>query len=87
VQNILDTYLKERFPEVTVPVARRWAGIMAFTPDGLPIAGALPHLPNVHFCIACNGHGIAMGAGTVERAVDYMLTGASLGPLDVKRLA
>jgi gamma-glutamylputrescine oxidase len=86
VQGILDAYLRDHFPDVTVPVARRWAGIMAFTPDGLPIVGQLPHLPQVYFCIACNGHGIALGAGTAERAVDYLLTGADPGPVHVRRL-
>ncbi len=86
VQAILDAYLREHFPDVTVPVARRWAGIMAFTPDGLPIVGSLPHLPAVHFCIACNGHGIALGAGTAERAVAHLLTGTDPGPVHVRRL-
>jgi gamma-glutamylputrescine oxidase len=86
VQSILDAYLREHFPDVTAPVARRWAGIMAFTPDGLPIVGQLPHLSAVYFCIACNGHGIALGAGTAERAVDLLLTGADPGPVSVQRL-
>ncbi|HEX2622845.1 MAG TPA: FAD-dependent oxidoreductase, partial [Phototrophicaceae bacterium] len=42
VQSVLDAYLKDRFPEVTAPVGRRWAGIMGFTPDGLPLVGTLP---------------------------------------------
>jgi glycine/D-amino acid oxidase-like deaminating enzyme len=86
VQESLDAYLQERFPDVTVPVSRRWAGILGLTPDGLPVVGALPHLPNVYFCIACNCQGLTNGAGAAERAVDHLLTGASLGPLDVKRL-
>ncbi len=86
VQAILDAYLRERFPDVVAPVARRWAGIMAFTPDGLPIVGTLPHLPQVGFCVACNGHGLAMGAASAERAVDHLLTGADPGVISARRL-
>lgn len=86
VQRILEDYLKRWFPDVTAPIERRWSGIMGFTPDGLPIAGTLPGQPRVGFAVGCNGHGLAMGAGTVERAVDHLLNGAALGAIDVARL-
>lgn len=86
VQAILDDYLHMRFPDVTAPVARRWAGIMAFTPDGIPLVGTLPHLPQVGFCIACNGHGLAMGAACAERAVDLLVSGTRPGVIDAQRL-
>lgn len=86
VQAVLETYLHERFPDVTAPIDRRWAGIMAFTPDGLPLVGTLPDHPQVGFCIACNGHGLAMGAGSAERAVDMLLNGTEPGVLSAARL-
>jgi gamma-glutamylputrescine oxidase len=86
VQAVLDAYLRDRFPDVTAPVARRWAGIMAFTPDGLPLVGTLPHMPQVGFCIACNGHGIAMGAACAERAMDLLVNGTDPGAIDARRL-
>ena len=86
VQRILNNYLRERFPDVDAPVERRWAGIMGFTPDGLPLVGTLPGKPRVGFAVGFNGHGLAMGAGTAERAVDHLLTGAHPGPLDAHRL-
>lgn len=39
VQRHLDSYLRTKFPDVDVPVDRRWAGIMGFSVDGLPIVG------------------------------------------------
>ncbi len=86
VQRILEAYLRQRFPDVTESIERRWAGIMGFTPDGLPMVGTLPGKSRVGFAVGFNGHGLAMGAGTAERAVDYLLHGAPLGPLDASRL-
>lgn len=85
VQAILDAYLRDRFPDVTAPVSRRWAGIMGFTPDGLPLVGTLPDMPAVGFAVGFNGHGLAMGAGTVERAVNLLLEGTDPGALGVER--
>lgn len=85
VQGILDAYLRERFPDVTAPVERRWAGIMGFTPDGLPLVGTLPDLPDVGFAVGFNGHGLAMGAATAEVAAAHLLTGAPAGVLSAQR--
>jgi gamma-glutamylputrescine oxidase len=87
VQAVLDDYLKRHFPEVDAPVSRRWAGIMGFTPDGLPLVGLLPDKPTVGFAVGFNGHGLALGAGTAERAVDLLLNGTHPGALSAERLA
>lgn len=86
VQRTLDTYLKHRFPDVTVPVARRWAGIMGFSIDGLPLAGTLPDKPRVGFAVAFTGHGLSLGAGTAERALYTLLYGKHAGAVDARRL-
>ena len=39
----IEGILPRLFPEMTVPpVARRWAGLMAYTADYLPVADAVP---------------------------------------------
>ncbi len=86
VQRVLDAYLRARFPEVTAPIERRWAGIMGFSADGLPLVGRLPHKPRVGFAVGFTGHGLALAAGTAERAVDMLLHDARVGPLDARRL-
>ncbi|GAB4513004.1 MAG: FAD-binding oxidoreductase [Anaerolineae bacterium] len=86
VQETLDAYLRTRFPEVTAPVSRRWAGIMGFTADGLPLVGTLPGKPDVGFAVGFTGHGLAMGAATAERAVNMLLNGTAPGVVDAKRL-
>jgi len=85
VQAVLDNYLRMYFPEVTVPVERRWAGIMGFSIDGVPLVGTLPGMPRVGFAVGFTGHGLSFGAGTAERAVDHLLNGVSAGAVDVAR--
>lgn len=86
VQRYLDNYLRVRFPDVTEPVERRWAGIMGFSADGVPLVGTLPDCPRVGFAVGFTGHGLAFGAGVAERAVDHLLTGAHPGAVWAGRL-
>jgi len=86
VQDILDAYLKQWFPDVDVPVERRWSGIMGFSVDGLPQVGTLPGKPRVGFAGGCTGHGLALGAAVAERAVDRLLNGKHAGAVDARRL-
>ncbi|NWG17247.1 MAG: FAD-binding oxidoreductase [Chloroflexi bacterium] len=86
VQRVLDAYLREKFPDVDAPVERRWAGIMGFSADGLPLVGTLPGRPRVGFAVGFHGHGLALGVGAAERAVDHLLNRASPGALDAGRL-
>lgn len=85
VQGYLDDYIKRYFPDVKVPIAHRWSGIMGFSVDGLPLVGTLPNQSRVGFAVGFTGHGLAMAAGTVERAVDKLLNGVSAGAVDVSR--
>ncbi|GAB4549395.1 MAG: FAD-binding oxidoreductase [Anaerolineae bacterium] len=88
VQAVLDAYLRQRFPDVaeSVPIERRWAGIMGFSVDGIPLVGTLPDKPRVGFAVAFTGHGLALGAATAERAVDRLLNGVHAGAVDAARL-
>jgi glycine/D-amino acid oxidase-like deaminating enzyme len=87
VQRELEAYLRKKFPEIDAPVERRWAGIMGFTLDGLPLVGSLPGRNRVGFAVGFNGHGLAMGAGTAERAVDWLLHGTHPGAVSAGRLS
>jgi gamma-glutamylputrescine oxidase len=86
VQRILEAYLRARFPDVDEPIEQRWAGIMGFSVDKLPLVGTLPDKPRVGFAVGFTGHGLAMGAGSAERAVDLLLTGANPGAINAARL-
>ena len=86
VQHELDMYLKHRFTEVQVPVHRRWAGIMGFTPDRIPLVGTTPDKPDVGFAVGFTGHGLALGAATAERAADMIVNGTNPGIFNARRL-
>lgn len=56
-------------------VTRRWTGIMAFTPDGLPLVGAVPGSARQLVCAGWNGHGLAL-APRSARLVASLILGA-----------
>jgi glycine/D-amino acid oxidase-like deaminating enzyme len=86
VQRVLENYLRARFPDVDAPIERRWSGIMGFSVDGLPLVGHLPGQPRIGFAVGFTGHGLALAAGTTERAVDYLLNGTDPGAVHSQRL-
>lgn len=86
VQKSLDAYLHKRFPDINASIDRRWAGIMGFSIDGLPLVGRLPEMNNVGFAVGFTGHGLSTGAVIAERAVDMMINGTSAGIVDAGRL-
>ncbi len=85
VQKGLEGFLRERFPETSPEVEMRWSGVMAFTPDGLPLVGTLDGLPRVGYAVGFNGHGLGLGIATADELVDTMLHGAPPGLFSVGR--
>ncbi|MBL0926733.1 MAG: FAD-binding oxidoreductase [Phycisphaerales bacterium] len=67
------------------PVKARWAGVMAFTPDGLPLVGPLEPSARLWLCSACHGHGMSLGHRTARAAVEEMLGGPA-SPFPLSRL-
>ncbi len=62
VQGALERFLAAAFPHLAGrPVVRRWAGIMAFTADGLPLVGDVPEVPGALYAAGFNGHGMSLG--------------------------
>jgi len=60
LQADLEAYLRRHFPAVGAPaVERRWSGTMGFSPDGLPVVGAVPGVPAALFACGFTGHGMA----------------------------
>ena len=80
LQRGLERWAASHFPELAnIKVTHRWAGIMGFTEDGLPLVGQLQDLPGVYYCVGFNGGGMSMGPVAAQRAVNLMLDGSSPG--------
>lgn len=63
VQAALEAGLARLFPALArAPIERRWAGLMGFTPDYVPLAGASRELPSVWFAGGFSGHGMPFAA-------------------------
>lgn len=59
VQQHLDAFVHEALDLPQVGITNRWAGIMGFTGDGLPLIGRLPGIPNCFIAGGYTGHGNA----------------------------
>jgi gamma-glutamylputrescine oxidase len=76
VQAHLDAHLKEW--GVEAPVTHRWAGIMGFTADGLPMVREVR--PNVWVCGGYNGSGMSFAFHCARRLAEH-LTGRRSAPI------
>jgi glycine/D-amino acid oxidase-like deaminating enzyme len=56
VQVLLEEQL--RALRVRSRVTHRWAGIMGFSEDGLPLVGLAPGCRRIHVCAGYTGHGM-----------------------------
>ena len=59
VQQHLDAFVHETLNLPHVNISNRWAGIMGFTADSLPLIGRLPGVPNCYIAGGYTGHGNA----------------------------
>ena len=73
VQRHLEAHL--RMLGVNAPVSHRWAGIMGFTADSLPLVGWLPGHPGIAVCAGYTGHGWAFAFHAAERLAEMVRGG------------
>ena len=84
VQEHLDAHLSEL--ATGAAVTHRWAGIMGFSDDGLPRAGAVPGMANVYVCGGYTGHGLGFALSAAGATVRLMVEGRAPPPwLDSRR--
>ena len=57
VQRHLDAFVHETLSLPQVRIVHRWAGIMGFTPDRLPLIEQLPGIPRCYIAGGYTGHG------------------------------
>jgi glycine/D-amino acid oxidase-like deaminating enzyme len=62
LQKDLLAYLHHHFPQTRqAQVAQRWSGTMGFSPDRLPVIGAVPEVPGSIWAAGFTGHGMGYG--------------------------
>jgi gamma-glutamylputrescine oxidase len=54
------------------PVTHRWAGIMGFTADELPLVGPVPGQPGVYVCGGYSGHGMGFAFQCARQLADEL---------------
>lgn len=82
VQSAIEAFARELLGQ-DLRVVSRWAGIMGFSPDGLPLVG--PVREGVWFCGGFTGHGMSMAHRTAVAAVGEIL-GESPTPFPLSRV-
>lgn len=89
VTDRIERVLPRLFPELTdLAVARRWAGLMAFTSDYVPVADAAPGMPGVWVGGGFCGHGMPFGPRVGQLLAEAAMTGSTpeaLTPLRIDR--
>jgi glycine/D-amino acid oxidase-like deaminating enzyme len=75
VRDGLLRFALRHFPDVNIEArnTNRWSGVMGFTPDGLPLVGRLPDLPQVYFAVGLGGRGLAWSFVVADQLVESML--------------
>jgi glycine/D-amino acid oxidase-like deaminating enzyme len=76
VQAALDRFLAERLGLGGARVARRWAGIMGFSADLLPLVGELPGRPGLYVSGGYSGVGNVQGYACGQIAADLIAVGS-----------
>ncbi|HEY6378986.1 MAG TPA: FAD-binding oxidoreductase [Candidatus Dormibacteraeota bacterium] len=85
IQAALDRFLEADLG-IEATVTHRWAGIMGFSPDGLPLVGAVPGAPGVLVCGGYTGHGMGFAVHAARILVRHLGAGAPIpGWLDPSR--
>ncbi|MBJ7608902.1 MAG: FAD-binding oxidoreductase [Candidatus Dormibacteraeota bacterium] len=86
IQRCLDSQLSHLGVEAAV--THRWAGIMGFSDDGLPLVGIVPGCRRVHVCGGYTGHGMGFAINAARASVGQLLDSQALPPwLDITRVA
>jgi len=79
-QNLL-AYVREHFPDLRgTAFPRVWTGIMAGTPDGLPLLGALPGRAGTYVLGAFNGYGLSFAFLGGRCLAEMLVEGRSTHP-------
>lgn len=74
------------FPQATNQFAHRWSSVAGVTPDGLPLLGALPRLPQVFFAVGFADAGLSLALTAADLLAGLILRGAEPELFSTRRL-
>ena len=81
VTHNLVRYLEKHFPSlVDVGLDAEWTGIMAGSPDALPLVGEIPGRAGEYACLAFNGYGMSFAFLAGQCIAEMMQDGRSSYP-------
>lgn len=84
VQDEIEAYLRRHFPKTGgMTIDLRWSGVMGFSPDGLPVYGAVPGLPGSVWAGGFTGHGMAYGFRFGKLLAHVMTDDTAGEPIDL----
>lgn len=75
VQQHLDAFVHETLNLPEVKIEKRWAGVMGFSSDALPVVGRLPDNPRCYIVGGYTGHGYAY-VHAATQMLSEMISGA-----------
>lgn len=86
IQNALFDFVKGHFRlGAQAEIARQWAGIMGYSPDGQMLIGAQPEEPDLHYIAGCSGHGMGLSFNAAKTLVDGIFGHEIPEHLNIKR--
>lgn len=89
VQTALEAVLSQLFPDLnSLRVSQRWAGLLDYTTDWLPIVDRLPTIPRAFVICGLSGHGMPFGmhfGRLLAEAVSRDQLPEALAPYRLKR--
>ncbi len=74
------------FPQTAQQFSQRWSSVAGITPDGLPLLGALPHLPQVFFAVGFADAGLSLALTAADLLAGLIVRGAEPELLSARRL-
>lgn len=71
IQQSLFNFVKNHFRlGAQAQIARQWAGIMGYSPDGQMLIGSLEEDPHLYYIAGCSGHGMGLSFNAAKTLVD-----------------
>jgi glycine/D-amino acid oxidase-like deaminating enzyme len=79
-------FVGRHFPEATNRLAWRGSSVVGSSQDGLPLIGALPHLPQVFFAVGLADCGLSLAFAAADLLSGLIVRGAEPALLSARRL-